>query len=224
MVPRLSIEFVEASQPIRELVTKFGGQPQWMTTPQWPISSSTGKPMRFIGQVAVPEEIFGNTEPLMVYLFISDDPNAPTWDSESGENAVIVQPGEPLVPTSELTEGPSLYRMVSKEGEELLVQEPCEFTVSLTAAEDPDLIPEEIICTLEEEAINTFLDAVAGNKIGGTPGFPHRDEFPEPDYTELLLQLDSCSVPFYVNFGDAGVGFVFLASDGCSGKFLWQCA
>jgi hypothetical protein len=38
----------------------------------------------------------------------------------------------------------------------------------------------------------------------------------------LLLQLDSCSVPFDVNFGDAGVGYAFLNEVGDQAKFLWQ--
>ena len=37
------------------------------------------------------------------------------------------------------------------------------------------------------------------------------------------LQLDSTLVPFYINFGDAGVGYVFVNIDYTVGKFLWQC-
>jgi hypothetical protein len=40
----------------------------------------------------------------------------------------------------------------------------------------------------------------------------------------LLLQLDSTKVPFFVNFGDAGIGYLFLSADGQTAKFLWQCA
>jgi hypothetical protein len=49
-------------------------------------------------------------------------------------------------------------------------------------------------------------------------------EYPAGGPWKLLLQLDSTSVPFEVNFGDAGIGYGFIAEDGQSGKFLWQCA
>jgi hypothetical protein len=41
-------------------VTKFGGQPVWLEAPQWPIGRANGKPMEFIGQVALDPQIFGN--------------------------------------------------------------------------------------------------------------------------------------------------------------------
>jgi hypothetical protein len=30
-------------------------------------------------------------------------------------------------------------------------------------------------------------------------------------------------VPFYINFGDAGVGYAFLDASGSRARFLWQC-
>lgn len=61
------------------------------------------------------------------------------------------------------------------------------------------------------------------NKLGGTPVFMQGDEFPFKGNCRLLLQLDSCSVPFYINFGDAGVGYAFLNDKADQAKFLWQC-
>jgi hypothetical protein len=49
------------------------------------------------------------------------------------------------------------------------------------------------------------------------------DEFPFGGACRLLLQLDSCTVPFSINFGDAGVGYAFLNESGDQAKFLWQC-
>ena len=60
-------------------------------------------------------------------------------------------------------------------------------------------------------------------KIGGPPVFIQGEEYPAGDGWRLLLQFDSASVPFYVNFGDTGIGYAFLSADGRSGKFLWQC-
>jgi uncharacterized protein YwqG len=64
---------------------------------------------------------------------------------------------------------------------------------------------------------------LAGNKLGGTPGFLQNEDYPGEGEWKLLLQLDSTKVPFYVNFGDAGVGYAFLSADGREARFLWQC-
>jgi len=55
------------------------------------------------------------------------------------------------------------------------------------------------------------------------PCFIQADEFPEAGPWRLLLQLDSMTVPFHVNFGDAGIGYAYISEDGPSGTFLWQC-
>ncbi|MEV6394075.1 hypothetical protein AB0M39_04715 [Streptomyces sp. NPDC051907] len=39
----------------------------------------------------------------------------------------------------------------------------------------------------------------------------------------LVVQLTD-GLPFYVNFGDAGVGYAFVSPDGKEGRFLWQCS
>jgi uncharacterized protein YwqG len=63
-----------------------------------------------------------------------------------------------------------------------------------------------------------------GSWIGGTPEFMQGEEYPEPKENWIFLaQLDSCSLPFEVNFGDAGIAYVFVNKDASAGKFLWQC-
>ncbi|MFP3987980.1 hypothetical protein U9R90_10830 [Streptomyces sp. E11-3] len=60
----------------------------------------------------------------------------------------------------------------------------------------------------------------------GGPGVEPRwlqgDETPD-DGWDLVAQLDSGDLPFFVNFGDAGVGYAFVSPDGREGCFLWQC-
>jgi hypothetical protein len=77
--------FTRAVGPIREPVTKFGGLPVWVDTPQWPVSCSLGTPMQFLAQVAI--------ESSVVYLFA-------TWgfdadNSQPGESAAILQQRSP---------------------------------------------------------------------------------------------------------------------------------
>ena len=223
---RQSIEFVEAKTPVREPVTKFGGQPVWLSEPQWPLSAETGKPMRFICQIALSDEFFGPTDAKMAYIFMTDGDEYVdgTWEPDGGENAVILQPGNTSAPVETIAEGPTLYRMVKKIFNKRLVPEPCEFTVQGPVSDDPDFVPESERAQWPEEKWEKYANTLDGNKIGGTPIFMQGDEFPGPGSWKLLLELDSTRVPFFVNFGDAGIAYAFLLEDGSVGKFLWQCA
>ena len=223
---RQSVEFVEAKKPIREHTTKFGGQPIWFSEAQWPLSVTTGKPMRFICQIALSAELFGSNAPRMAYIFMTDgeDYVDGTWEPDGGENAVILQPGTTSLRVERLTEGPTLYRMVKKLLKERLVPESCEFAVLGLVDNDPEYVPESERADWSEEKWERYAGALDGNKIGGTPIFMQGDEFPGPGSWKLLLQLDSTKVPFFVNFGDAGIAYAFLSEDGHTGKFLWQCA
>jgi len=68
MVKKYAITFHGASEPITELVTKFGGQPVWLTAPQWPLSRTTANPMKFVAQIALDPAIFGDI--LVSYRFV----------------------------------------------------------------------------------------------------------------------------------------------------------
>lgn len=212
---KYTVSFHPASAPITEPVTKFGGQPVWIAEPEWPLSKKTGKPMRFICQVALEPEIFGDIANRMTYLFMTDGEEYVdgTWDPHGGENAVIVQPHGNNVATKPVATGPSLYQMREKEGSEFLHPVPCEFSVELKMGADPDR-------GFEDDVDGSAFEEV---KIGGTPVFLQGEEYPGNGEWHLLLQLDSVTVPFYVNFGDAGVGYAFISKDGRTGKFLWQC-
>ena len=196
-------------------MTKFGGQPVWISAPEWPLSKQIGEPMRFICQVVLYPEIFGDVEGKMAYLFMTDgeDYVDGTWEPEGGENALIIQPNGDNVVTKPLTTGPSLYQMEEREGSALLQPVPCEFSVELKLGEEPER-------GFEDDLDEAALEEV---KIGGTPIFLQGEEYPEGSDWRLLLQLDSATVPFSVNFGDAGVGYAFISGDGRKGKFLWQC-
>lgn len=215
MPTRAVISFREAEDPIREPVTKFGGQPAWIEGPTWPLSRATGRPMRFLGQVALDPTIFADAPARAAYLFLTDEEECVdgTYEPEGGENAVVLQPGRFPGPSAALVEGPTLYRMVEEPGASGLVPEPCEFAVTLAVGEDGD--PRAAEGGEERDGFE--------NKVGGVPDFLQGEEYPEGGPWRLLLQLDSASVPFYVNFGDAGVGYAFLSEDGSAAKFLWQC-
>ena len=101
--------------------------------------------------------------------------------------------------------------------------EPCEFAVNLRLDEDLPFVPEVERWKMTDVAAEAVVGKLDENKIGGTPVFMQGDEFPFVGKCRLLLQLDACSVPFFINFGDAGVGYGFLNEAGDQAKFLWQC-
>ena len=225
MRPKYSLLFHEAQQPITHPITKFGGQPTWIASPQWPFSRATGEPMRFLCQIALDPHIFGEISARMAYLFITDGEAfvENTFDPNGGENAIIIQPGTCDIPTQPFLTGPTLYQMVSDLSGERLVPLGCEFAVEAIPGEDPDVIGEDEETHASDEAWVQFTSLWSEIKIGGTPAFLQYPEYPGEGNWHLLLQLDSQSVPFSVNFGDAGVGYAFLSEDGARGKFLWQC-
>lgn len=224
MPKRYSIEFFEASKPISELATKFGGQPNWVGNPEWPLSKATNEPMRFIGQIALDAELIGSAIAKMAYLFMTDDPNVDgTWEPFGGENALIIQPGQHGAKTEPLTKGPTLFRMEKRFFGAAYLPKNLEYGVRLIPGEDPEWLNEEARFQLSEERLAAYSESLVGNKLGGTPGFLQGDEFPDGGSWRLILQLDSARTPFWVNFGDAGVGFAFISEDGTRGKFLWQC-
>ncbi len=225
MPRRHSIEFIEAQEPVTELVTKFGGQPVWLTQPQWPLSRSTGRPMRFICQIAIDPLLFGETEAKMAYIFITagDEHIDGTWEHDGGENAVILQPGNVTMPVVGLEQGPVLYSLVKKMFRKQPALQPCEFTIKTRTSTDPDYTPQKERILWSNVKWVEYAEKLDGNKIGGTPIFIENDEFPGPGNWKLLLELDSTRVPFHINFGNAGIGYAFISEDGKIGKFLWQC-
>ena len=54
---KLNIKFHLTENPIQELTTKFGGQPNWLTKPEWPLSRSLNKQMSFIGQIKIDKNL-----------------------------------------------------------------------------------------------------------------------------------------------------------------------
>lgn len=50
--------------------SKFGGQPDWVTHAEWPISKITGKPMLFICQINLENIGLGHLVAKKAFLFI----------------------------------------------------------------------------------------------------------------------------------------------------------
>lgn len=187
------LEFEGADNPRKLSVTKFGGQPDWIDSPQWPLSKELGEPMRFIGQISLQEIGLQEYSEKVAYIFMTEDDDEyvdGTWEYDGEENAIIIQPnGFTQLPTKALESGPTRD----------------EFSTFLANR------------TVEP-------DSIEGCRVGGEPAFMQNEEFPKPKSNWIFFaQLDSCAMPFEVNFGDAGIGYAFIDEEGSQGKFLWQC-
>ena len=236
---RHNIKFIKANEPIKECVTKFGGQPVWLDKPEWPLSKKAKAPMRFICQISLDdiENIDEGYKGKMAYLFMSDhsieiNGNIVSvydqYDPEGCENAVILQPGgDRLVQTEEIDVGLSLTNddpgylqfIGEKPNTEYI-----EYAVDLHVASDPKYQHIDELITMPDSYHDSYCKSLSGNKLGGVPGFVQQDEFPfSTENSELVLQLDQGLVPFFVNFGDVGVGYIFIEKGGDKARFLWQC-
>lgn len=216
MLKKYVMRAQEAGSPILTPVTKLGGQPVWLAAPQWPLSKALGVPMGFIGQFEILPDVVGACEARMAYLFMTDTIAAvETWLPDGGENAVVLQPGSYDGPSAPLETGPTLHEAVFDEHRVRQPDAPCEYRVMLEAGEDPE--------GLDEDS-DEYAALIDESKIGGVPGFFQSPEYPGPGNWRLLAQLDAGIVPAGPNFGDAGIGYLFLSEDGRVGKFLWQCA
>jgi len=222
MPKRASIHF-KASREFEGLKLKFGGEPFGLPKSLWPLSSSTGEPLQFICQIPFGPDLFPGASDAMAYLFMNASGEAETWQPDGGENAVVILPVERLTSVFAVGDAPRLYRMVKKWWKKCREPESIVFACTLQLSEDPVFVPEEAQLRMEEPDRLAYLEALEGNKLGGSPLFIQSDELPFSKPWHLLLQLDSANTPFWINFGDAGIGHLFINGNGTVGKFLWQC-
>jgi hypothetical protein len=222
MVKKYRIHVHEAPAPIREPITKFGGQPVWIHEPEWPLSRSLGVPMRFLGQFALGADLFSLCAAQMAYLFITEAQTYAegTWRADAGENAVILQPGRWNGPTMPLSQGPTLYERVLLPDGTGTREDEREYTVTLEMDEDPDVLDENAFRARDEW--DHYMDYVDENKVGGVPAFLQYPEYPGPGGWRLITQLNASVVPCGLPFGNGGIGYAFLSEDGGTAKFLWQ--
>lgn len=223
MPKRASIEFTPCSEA-EHASLRFGGEPYGLPASLWPASRSTNEPMQFICQIPIDSGLFPDVGEATAYLFMTASENGQeTWAPDAGENAVVIVPRGELIQSLTVGDAPRLCSMVKKWWKKTLVPETCTFSGKLTITEDPTFIPESTLIKMPEEQAKAYRESLRGNKLGGTPGFLQGDELPIPEPWHLLLQLDSAQIPFWINFGDAGIGYAFINRVGTQGKFLWQC-
>lgn len=207
-VMKISFDKEEVRSSLDKPTTKFGGQPDWIAVPQWPISKSTGKPMEFICQIAIDKELFPGSQGGMAYIFFASDEtkdSLPTnfWELEGGDNAVIIQPHGEIFPYAEVQ---PLDTGLSASPET---------HYSMARFDEPDLDP----LSEDEEEWQQAAEHLAGTKIGGKPYFIQYEEYPNEEEINLLLVQIECEE---LKMLSSGVVYVFINDQGTKGRFLYQ--
>lgn len=175
----------------RPFITKFGGQPDWLEEPAWPVSYAwDNRPLKFIGQVRL-NDFYPELEELtLAYIFLTQPENRedPFFDPDiifpdEGENAILIQPNGKIpeyVNTEEFRTGP---------------------TVDAKTVWIPRM-------TRIRESETMDFKQIDEDKFCGIPALFQENEV-ERDCS-LLLQLHTNWLPFYVNAGGAPTLFTFL--------------
>lgn len=191
---------VDASFP----AAKFGGQPDWRDTPQWPIASD-GRPLTFHGQLPLDDS-------RTAYIFINGSHDVETWEPLGDGNAVVIQPGPPShLPSRPLVTGPRVYlRRLDTTGFEPRDRHVAyERFVRLQAGADP--------IEWDVEAGDTHAD---WNKIGGTPMFLQGEHTPPgPGWTYAFQFTPGWATH---ELGDGAQCYGFVRETG-EAALTWDC-
>jgi hypothetical protein len=194
--------------------TRLGGLPHWLAEPQWPVDPYEDELAPFMGQFRVPAADGSGNGDRMVYLFAI---------GFSGEHATVVQPGGQVTESFETraaATGPTELDRVHL----LRVEEEVDFShverdLEPVEGEDEDDRADRLRELLDERQKDA-AGSIRMNQLGG-PDVVQNDDLPGEGW-QLVAQLDSCQLPFDVNFGDTGVGYLFLSPDGKSAEFFFQ--
>ena len=194
--------------------TRLGGQPHWLEEPQWPVDPYENELASFMGQFLVADDSGSR----MVYLFAI---------GFSGEHATVVQPGGQVTESFETraaATGPTKLDRVHL----LRVTEEVDFSQveqDLEPVADEDEYDREVrLEELLDERQKDEAGSIRMNQLGGpdvVPVWLQGDDLPGEDW-QLVAQFDSYQLPFDVNFGDNGVGYLFLSPDGKNAQFFFQ--
>ncbi len=215
---------VRAGHPIRTPIFKLGGSPVFTASLTYPLCKSCGKRMDFLAQIPLDRPFHFSSRFAMAYVFMcfgSLDEHGgmlcETWRPFSGANAVLLadDSGSRIIP-----EGAVRYPEYAVEFSADREPGP-----DLQDAPFPDGPSDPVFCH---------------TKVGGVPAWIQKAEPPACPTCgremRFVAQIDAeldgplpadpgqFSKYNFFQFGDAGLGYVFLCEKDCTarGAFLWQ--
>jgi hypothetical protein len=209
-VPKRGMVRLVEHRPAPGPVAKFGGQPDWISTPQWPLDP-TGRPLIFYGQLPLLDRP-GH----LVYLFFAAEGD--TFMPLGPANAAVVQPGGSchleIVPWAT---GPQDYEGVPQPERFIAVPKcvPSERFVELRDGLDPPA------WSWETPADGPYYTPTEDtNKIGGVPDFIQGEQVPPGDGWTYAFQFDGYFAGREFADSEAIYGYI---RDDLSAAVFWQC-
>jgi hypothetical protein len=204
---RHPVVFRPAEGPVEGPVTRLGGRPAWLDQPQWPISRGLAKPMFFLGQFRLDDGPAG--EPRLAYVFMTDSLHLEQIEVPEGAEDDVGYDLDPALDTFDPVAGENAV-LIQPGGR-------VPWFVTVQPADKPhmsyfaeDFLPADPLW-VGDDGPWQFL--------GDEPVWLQSDQTPGPGW-RLVAQFDS---HLGLNFGDNGIGYVFVSPDGAEGRFLWQC-
>lgn len=191
--------FISQSED-KHFITKFGGQPDWMESPQWPVSLAwDNRPLKFIGQIRL-NDFYELPNLSLAYIFMTqpEDRNDSFFDPDiiypdEGENAIIIQPNGKIrecIHVENFRTGPTV------DGKNIWIPQTTEIL----------------------ETPTTEFKQIDEDKFCGIPAFIQNNEV--ESNSQLLLQLHTNWLPFYINAGGAPTMFAFINNTNDEGFIL----
>lgn len=241
MIKKQKIEF-QKTEDDSSLNSKFGGQPNWINTPQWPIGPNEEEPMIFLGQITLDDAIFPNCGNVTAYIFFEGD-FEPLYDEnitivlQTPETTYVDEENEYLTFIDE-AEGPMLSEVLVKGEDEVAYNI---YKVIYSEVEHEAVVtPQENYQSIEfdsEKGYHFLKPELAGNKVGGQPLYISGMSTPPEVFTSenwlQLLQLAPTKgywtedfnqnfLPFYIEMGDSALLNIFISKDYTKAKCIIQ--
>lgn len=195
-------------------LAKVGGAPEPVGPLRWPTCASCSTPMRFLFQLPHVPGRLDLSPYAALYVFQCENPDTACfrWDAQAGANAVVaLEAGAPGVegaggrPYAEWRLGFAPTR---------------EDTAALTV--DVNTATEAQLAALDRAQANA-----PETKVGGVPIWLNGDAPLECCDAPMRFVAQVSAMPFGLNFGDNGRGYVFRCRSGACGtpfRFEWQGA
>ncbi|RJS18766.1 hypothetical protein DRW03_24190 [Corallococcus sp. H22C18031201] len=189
-------------------LAKVGGFPEPTGLLNWPVCAQCGEPQQFLFQLPHTSGKLDLSPFGSVHVFQCQNPETVCfrWDADSGANAAVaVRPGAPRV------EGAPSKRVPQAEW-------PLNFA---PAQEDTAALSVDVneATDAQLEALDRALEAAPESKVGGVPGWLNGDAAPMCCEEPMRFVAQLSAMPFGLEFGDAGRGYLFRCTQACEQPF-----
>jgi hypothetical protein len=215
---------------------KFGGLPWGFPLDLWPVCEECEEPLTFLAQLRhQPGRIDLGGENRVLYLFQCEgDDGCSTWEVDGGTNAVLILEQDQL--GSKLTESPDEETYIlpelrvtewTKQGDDEQIETKLGGTPDWIQGDASPAAPYHFVgqidsylsCTKHLPDQDRIIQDVV---VNGYHSISVSPEYGNP----FWVSIDDDYRVDFANFGDMGVGYLFVNSDPLAptGKFLWQCS